>query len=162
QGRRLIESLKESYMKRCDAFVVPGRSSREYVMSLGADSGQTHTAPNAVDSDLFFQIAQATKKSAPERRADLGVPGRFFLFAGRLVEEKGIFDLLDAYAMLPADLRNSVGLVFVGTGPAREALEQRAASLSPGMIRCAGFAQREQLAEYYALAETFVFPTHTD
>ena len=45
---------------------------------------------------------------------------------------------------------------------ARPEFEQRAAATEPGSIQFVGFAQREQLAAYYALAEGFVFPTHSD
>ncbi len=55
-----------------------------------------------------------------------------------------------------------MGLVFVGDGPARSALLQCAAVINPGSIHFAGFAQRELLPAYYALADAFVFPTHTD
>jgi 1,2-diacylglycerol 3-alpha-glucosyltransferase len=41
-------------------------------------------------------------------------------------------------------------------------LEKAAAAISPGTIRFAGFAQRDQLATYYALAEMLILPTHTD
>jgi glycosyltransferase involved in cell wall biosynthesis len=55
-----------------------------------------------------------------------------------------------------------MGLVFVGEGLARSALLEGAAATNPGSIQLAGFAQREHLAAYYALADVFVFPTHTD
>src|SRR5436309_14643625 len=64
--------------------------------------------------------------------------------------------------MLPAELRQQVALVLVGDGPSRAEISRRAAAIKCGLVRIAGFAQREQLASYYALAETFVFPTHTD
>jgi glycosyltransferase involved in cell wall biosynthesis len=35
-------------------------------------------------------------------------------------------------------------------------------AICPGSIQLAGFAQREDLATYYALADVLVFPTHTD
>jgi glycosyltransferase involved in cell wall biosynthesis len=92
----------------------------------------------------------------------LRLPRRFFLYAGRLVREKGIFDLLHAYGALQPELRESVGLVFVGDGPERSALLEHAAATNPGSIQIVGFAQREELAAYYALADIFVFPTHTD
>jgi len=90
------------------------------------------------------------------------LPTRFFLFAGRLVPEKGIFDLLRAYATLTPEIRKNMGLVFVGDGVERSALLQSALAITPGCIHLAGFAQRERLATYYALADVFVFPTHTD
>jgi len=32
----------------------------------------------------------------------------------------------------------------------------------PGVVRFSGFAQREQLAAYYALAQALILPTYTD
>jgi 1,2-diacylglycerol 3-alpha-glucosyltransferase len=79
-----------------------------------------------------------------------------------LIPSKGVFDLFDAYTLLPAELRAEWGLVFVGSGAAMHELQQRAAHEQSGSIKIAGFAQREQLAAYYGLAEALVFPTHTD
>ena len=56
----------------------------------------------------------------------------------------------------------AVGLLFVGDGVEQPELEARARAIHPGTVRFAGFAHREQLAVYYALAEALVFPTHTD
>ena len=92
----------------------------------------------------------------------LRLPSRFFLFVGRLVRDKGVFDLLEAYRALAPELRAEIALVFVGDGDARPQLEQQAKVITPGTVFFPGFVQREQLASYYALAEMFVFPTHTD
>lgn len=95
-------------------------------------------------------------------RQKLGLPARYFLFVGRLVREKGVFELISAYAKLDERLRDKVGLVFVGDGVSRRRLEDQAAAISPGMIRFAGFAQREQLAIYYAFADMLILPTYSD
>lgn len=55
-----------------------------------------------------------------------------------------------------------MGLLFVGDGIEQPELEARAARVHPGNIRFTGFAHREQLPVYYALAEALVFPTHSD
>jgi glycosyltransferase involved in cell wall biosynthesis len=160
--RRFIEFLKTRFLRGCDAFMVPGKSSGEYLRQYGVRPEMIFTAPNAVDTQFFAQQAEVIREEAALHRAALGLPARFFLFAGRLVPEKGIFDLVAAYAALAPELRRVIGLVFVGDGPARSTLVQRAARISPGSIQLAGFAQRELLVSYYALAESFVFPTHTD
>jgi glycosyltransferase involved in cell wall biosynthesis len=157
-----IEFLKTKFLDRCDAFVVPGKSSIDYLRNYGVPEEIIFTAPNAVDTQFFSQRAEVVCKDAARHREALRLPARFFLYAGRLVPEKGVFDLLHAYGALAAEIRNEVGLVFVGDGPARSALLQRAAATNPGLVQLVGFAPREQLATYYALAEVFVFPTHTD
>jgi len=159
---RVIEFLKRRFIKRCSAFVVPGKSSLRYVMNYGVLERDVFTAPNAVDTELFADRAEAVRQQAERRRQALQLPPRFFLFVGRLVREKGVFDLLEAYGKLTPELRTLVSLVLVGDGAAREEVDRRARQIAPGQVRCAGFVQRDQLAGYYALAEGFVFPSHSD
>jgi glycosyltransferase involved in cell wall biosynthesis len=115
-----------------------------------------------VDVDLFVQGAEEARANSATLRRDLPLPARYFLFVGRLVREKGIFDLLDAYGALSSELRAAIGLVFVGEGNGRPELERRAAEIVPGTVHFAGFVHREQLPSYYALSEALVFPTHSD
>lgn len=75
---------------------------------------------------------------APEERVrvlPIGIPvdappgdgGRSgVVFAGRLVEVKGVADLIDAVALLPADLRASTPLRIAGSGPLEAPLRERA------------------------------------
>ncbi len=161
-GRPWVESLKAYFVRHCERFVVPGKASFEYLRSLGSPEANIVTAPNAVDNSFFAAQAEDARAHAEKFRARLQLPSRFILFAGRLVAEKGVFDLLQAYAKLENGLRSEVGLVFAGDGIAREELAQQAKRISPGMICFPGFAQREDLASLYALAETLVLPTHTD
>ena len=161
-GNRVIEFLKKKFLLGCSAFVVPGKSSFQYVRHYGAREKDIFTAPNAVDTELFARSAAAFRQDDASQRQRLQLPPRFFLFVGRLVREKGVFDLLEAYGKLTPELRAAIGLVLVGEGTARDELSRRATQIEPGRVQCAGFVQREQLAGYYALAEAFVFPSHTD
>jgi glycosyltransferase involved in cell wall biosynthesis len=163
RGHSVVEFLKNSFLRKCSGFVVPGRAAQEY---LCADkkiaASALFTAPNAVDNDLFAAGAIAARRNADRLRRELDLQRRYFLFAGRLVREKGVFELLAAYAKLTESMRQQVGLVFVGDGASRQQLEQQAAAISPGAIRFVGFAQREQLAVYYGLAEMLILPTYAD
>jgi hypothetical protein len=49
-GYALIEFLKTRFLRACDAFVVPGKSSVEYLMNYGVPEEMIFTAPNAVDT----------------------------------------------------------------------------------------------------------------
>jgi glycosyltransferase involved in cell wall biosynthesis len=161
-GRAWVESLKAYFLRHCDGFVVPGKASFEYLKTLGCVEASILTAPNAVDNTLFAAQAKGTLRHATGFRDQLKLPSRFILFVGRLVPEKGIFDLLEAYAKLEGDLRSEVGLVFAGDGVSREELAQQAKRISPGVVCFPGFAEREDLAGLYALAECLVLPTHSD
>ncbi|MGA2964997.1 MAG: glycosyltransferase family 4 protein [Terriglobales bacterium] len=160
--RKPIEFLKAQFRKRCDGFVAPGKAAGEYLRMLGAPAESIFTAPNAVDNDFFAAQAAAVRRAPDSFRKKFGLPQRFVLFVGRLVPEKGVFDLLQAYAKLESGLRSEVGLVFAGDGVAREKLAQQAKRIAPGTISFPGFAQREDLALLYALAEALALPTHSD
>ncbi len=161
-GRAWVESMKAYFLRRCNGFVVPGKSAFEYLRSLGSPDDRISTAPNAVDNSLFAAQAENTRARAIEFREKLKLPPRFILFVGRLVPEKGVFDLLKAYAKLESGLRSEAGLVFAGDGVSREELVRQSKRINPGLVCLNGFAQREDLAAIYALADALVLPTHTD
>jgi glycosyltransferase involved in cell wall biosynthesis len=162
RGSRCVEFLKNYFLRHCDGFVVPGKASFEYLTTLGSAEGSISTAPNAVDNDFFATQATSVRLHGAEFREKLKLPLRFILFVGRLVPEKGIFDLLEAYAKLENGLRSDVGLVFAGDGVSRSELAEKAKHISPGTVCFPGFAQREDLAGLYALADVLVLPTHSD
>lgn len=157
-----IEMLKSEFIRRCDAFVVPGSSSLEYLKTYGISEIRIFPALNAVDNELFAASAAKARRDPEESRHRLGLPQRYFLFVGRLVREKGVFDLLNAYAKLDEHLRKEIGLVFVGGGATRQELERQAGPVSPSVVRFSGFVEQERLGEYYALAEMLVLPTYSD
>ncbi|MGH9529072.1 MAG: glycosyltransferase family 4 protein [Terriglobales bacterium] len=162
QNNLLTQRLKRTFIGKCNGFVVPGKASREYLLSFNVSPEKTFTAPNAVDNNLYKNFADDVRRDGAKWRSQLNLPKRYFLFVGRMVVEKGIFDLLRAYDSLDPKLRADVGLVFVGDGSARAELERLSRTVKTGQIQFAGFIQRENLPRYYALAEALVLPTHTD
>ena len=94
--------------------------------------------PRGVDGELFYP-----------RPADLGLPRPVFLSVGRVAVEKNL------EAFLSLDLPGTK--VVVGDGPARAALERS----YPDAVFL-GSRTGEQLAEAYAAADVFVFPSRTD
>ena len=95
--------------------------------------------PRGVDTGLFH----------PRADADLGLPRPVFLCVGRVAVEKNLEAFLDL------DLPGSK--VIVGDGPARAALERK----YPHAVFL-GSKQGEALAQAYAAADVFVFPSKTD
>jgi alpha-1,6-mannosyltransferase len=93
----------------------------------------------------------------PAFRPRPGVPrGDHVLFVGRLAREKGLRELLEA-AAAAAD---PWPLVLLGTGPAGDALQERASQLGLGSrVRFAHYLQdRNELALAYAGARCVVLP----
>jgi glycosyltransferase involved in cell wall biosynthesis len=158
----LTEFIKRRFIRNCNSFAVPGKSSFQYVRSMGVLAGRIYTAPNAVDIQRFANLAGSVREKEAQCRTELGLPQRYFLYAGRVTREKGVFQLLEAYTQLERDLRAEVALVLVGEETARVELMKDATKIYPGTVVFMGFAQRDQLAAFYALAEVLVFPTLSD
>jgi glycosyltransferase involved in cell wall biosynthesis len=158
----LAEFVKRRFIRNCNSFAVPGKSAFEYVTSMGVPAERIHTAPNAVDNRRFANLARLAREREAQRRTELGLPPRYFVYAGRVTREKGVFHLLEAYTRLDPELRSEVGLVLVGEETAKNELMQNAAKVYPGTMVFPGFAQRDQLAAFYALADALVFPTLSD
>ena len=85
----------------------------------------------------------------PSRRVDFGFKGPVFLDVGRVAVEKNI------EAFLELDLPGSK--VVVGDGPARKALEHKYPD-----AHFLGMKSGVALAQAYASADVFVFPSRTD
>ena len=104
-------------LRGADAVTVTSDHSRSQVSrSFGVDAKTLTVVPNGIDPD-FLEMPIDTGKNQ-------GV-----LFFGRLTRAKGPDLALEAYARLPADLREAHPLNFIGNGPVRKELEERAKAL---------------------------------
>jgi glycosyltransferase involved in cell wall biosynthesis len=76
-------------------------------------------------------------------------------FAGRLVEEKGVRDLLAAATLVPGPVR----LLFVGDGPLREELQR--ARLPDGPVEVRTGVAHDAIATAYAEMDVLALPSRT-
>src|SRR5579862_1844639 len=112
----------------------------------------------------FYRLCNAFLPLTPvdpelaRRRLDLPGELPIVLFVGRLIEAKGVSELVD---MLPQVLaRISVHLLVVGEGPLEAEVRQRATRLGvSNRLTMAGYLQDESLQAAYHCADIFALPT---
>ncbi|KAG1470540.1 hypothetical protein G6F56_002624 [Rhizopus delemar] len=111
--------------------------------------------PRGVDNTLF----SPTKRSKKLRLEWIGNQDkRVILYVGRLSFEKNIHLVLDAYQQMD---HTACHLVLVGHGPSLHDIQSRClASHLP--ITFTGYLQGQELAEVYASADIFAFPSQTE
>ena len=140
-----------------DWAVAGGMPHRRYLERLGFRSNRIARFYDVVDNDFFRERSEAIRKHSEP--ADFELPQRYFLYVGRLAEEKNLRGLLSAYL----EYRNAGGdwsLVFVGDGPERKALEHTAAfSVFGADVHFEGLRGTAELPQYYAFAGCFVLPS---
>jgi glycosyltransferase involved in cell wall biosynthesis len=104
------------------------------------------------------EVSAFTPGRDAERRRTLGLDGVVIGYAGRLVEEKGIAELLEAARRLAADAPVPFTLLVVGAGPLAAAVE-RAAATPGARVRLLPAVPHHEAPALYRLMDVFVLPS---
>jgi glycosyltransferase involved in cell wall biosynthesis len=102
-------------------------------------------------------------RAVQEQRTEPSMNGQppVILFVGRLIEQKGIFETLEALALVKA--RRACQLVIAGDGPDRPRVERRIRELGlESAVELTGYLPSEELDALYRSAEIFVLPTYRE
>lgn len=139
------------FHNRTHCTLVPTQALCDELSALGLRHLQV--LARGVDTTLFHpgrrsERLRAAWGAGPDAPVLLGV--------GRLAAEKNLDTLLNAYQRVRA-VRPDAVLVLVGDGPARDSVQQRC----PQAV-FAGFQSGIALAEHYASADIFLFPSLTE
>ena len=145
-----------------DKVLTNNQSAANYLSDeLGVDRTKIICSPYLVSDMAPGLTAPAHHSSNRPSRAN-GMPMRF-LYVGQLIERKGVRLIVEAAAHLQQGYRGAFVVDIVGDGPSRAALQQRTAELGlEEAVIFHGKQPYEKLAEYYAQADVFLFPTLND
>jgi len=84
---------------------------------------------------------------------------KILLFVGRIIREKGIYEVLEAFKKIDAD--EPLVLIVVGDGAEYEHIRREYnTAQSGGRIVFTGFIPEQQVVDYYANSDMLVFPTY--
>ncbi len=100
-------------------------------------------------------------KIKPNFKEKLNIPTdhKILLFVGRVIEEKGILEVVDAFVKL--DVNEKVTLIVVGDGDALSAVKENVAQLERShKVIFTGFIPEQEVVDYYANSDVLVFPTY--
>ena len=140
--------LTRRIYRDADAVIAYGDHVRRFVARARGTRGGVFVAPQSVEPELFARTVSGAEIDAFRARHELPA-GSCVLYVGRLVPEKGIAVLLDAWPRVSAP----ASLVLVGDGPLADAVRA-----TPG-ARLLGPLARAELPIAYALAALSVVPS---
>jgi glycosyltransferase involved in cell wall biosynthesis len=144
--------------RHAEAVVAYGEHVRRFVAELRGHDDDVFVAPQSVEAQLFGREVDRSEIAAFRAQHTLG-SGPLILYVGRLVPEKGVEVMLDAFtqARKAGASRPEPTLVVIGDGP----LQGRCTS-TPG-VRLLGPLPRAELPVAYAASAFSVLasiPTH--
>lgn len=106
----LLDKLEENAMNRSNIIVALNKDIQLYQQTKRIN---TAFIPNGIDIEKYKE----------------GCDGGYILYGGRLVDEKGIHHLLQAYSEIKEELQNRVKLMIIGSGPSEKSLKAIAKSM---------------------------------
>jgi glycosyltransferase involved in cell wall biosynthesis len=163
-----FEGFRRYTLRHADYAVGRNREAIDVIRSKGY-AGPAEVVPNAVDTTLFRPLDRAQCRAEIGRQiaaienqkssTATAIENAFLIgYAGRLVEEKGLMDALDALPNSPPQAH----LLLLGSGPQQEALRQRAAELHlESRVHFLPARPLEQLAAFMNALDVFILPSRT-
>ena len=140
--------LTRHIYRHADAVIAYGEHVRRFAGALRGHDDDIFVAPQAVEAELFGRQVQDAEIASFRARHELPA-GPLVLYTGRLVPEKGVQVLLEAWPRQPVDAT----LVVIGDGPLAGAV-----SATP-RARLLGPLPRAELPVAYAAAELALLPS---
>jgi glycosyltransferase involved in cell wall biosynthesis len=138
----------------CDALIVNSHATQDVLLQAGVPAKKVYLIPCGV---------RPPQRSLPmaEARRRLGLPADAFIVGcvSRLVEHKGVHDLIEAAARVPASDAKLL-LVVAGDGPQRAALEQLGAARLGNRVSFLGHMPDPN--DLYAAIDLFALPTRLE
>lgn len=151
--------LTRRTLRRADAVLTVSRAMRGAVIEgFGVDPAKTTAIVNGIDTAVFHP----RDRSDMRQRLGISPDASLLTYVGRLVESKGLCELLEAFAAVRARRPDAV-LALVGDGVMRERLRGMVASaglqdhvLMPGGMAHAG------VAEWVCASDLLVLPSWSE
>jgi glycosyltransferase involved in cell wall biosynthesis len=154
------EFAKKLFFSGCDGYFCYGIRSKEYLLKYGAQESKIifRTQAAALPHEYDPARVLARHESAARRASKI----KRFTYVGRLSAEKGINDLLEAFARLCAK-GGDARLDIVGAGPLKAQLTARVAELNLAhAVHFLGAKSIDEIGELFMESTALVLPSHSE
>jgi glycosyltransferase involved in cell wall biosynthesis len=150
---RLLERWEMSLYRSATRVVTVTDSFRDNIIGRGIPAEKVVTITNGADTDFW----QPGKAAPQELRSRLGLTGKFVVL---YIGAHGISHALSAQLRAAARLKSesNIHFVFVGEGAEKERLQNEARALGLGSVLFRDPVGREEVRDYYAMADLCLVP----
>jgi glycosyltransferase involved in cell wall biosynthesis len=153
-------ALKQEVIEGVDRFLAINEMSRQMLLLEGVDEARISVIPQSVDTQSFHPItaADSDKLQKLRKKYKLNKDDFVVLAAGRMVWEKGWYDLIPAARQVSQKLKH-VKFLFVGSGPERNYLEAFAQRHDLDKTIRFTALPYSQMPDIFRIANLFVYPS---
>ncbi len=154
--RGKVRDIERLLVEQSDGIICCSNYMLDHIQHvLGAVKTKIRVIPNGVEASRFNNGRQP--QLIP---AGISKDRKTILYVGRIVREKGIFTLLDAFEKLRKQGKD-VSLVLVGEGPLKEDLAKEVLRRKLNdRVKLAGFVDEKKLVSLYNSSDVFVLASH--
>jgi len=157
----LKRSIRHLLVGGADGCVASSKVAQEAFLHYGADVHSILTASMPFDAEDLHDRVMACRERLRTAPAHERYPGPVLLSIGQLITRKGYDELFAIYREV-VKTRPEVILLIAGDGPCRETYAQLVRREHWPRVIFLGHVQEQDLVQYLALADLFVFPTRYD
>lgn len=155
---RISKALTRRVIGAADQVLVVSEDlGRLAVADYGADPARVHAIANGCDAATFHLADRAAA------RTHLGIDStaELIVYAGRLVAEKGLRELVGAMREL-VERRPRVELAMIGTGPLHDELAAEVARQTSLRVHLPGALPADGVARWMTAADVFALPSYSE
>ncbi len=151
---KCLTSFKHFSLAHADAVTVNSSATKQKILSISPRLSSLSLIPMGVST-----TAPKPNRCAKIRAQYHGNDGPLLIFVGRLIELKGVDDLLHAMTYLNKQF-NDTRLLILGEGPLRKELESLAKKLRVDMqVFFTGWVEPKDVVNYLTAADIFIGPS---
>jgi teichuronic acid biosynthesis glycosyltransferase TuaC len=153
------DMLTRDVIAQCQALLTVSEAMRQYsITQFGGDPQRIHTIINGFNTAIFKPLQQTQARQALQLAQD----EQLILFVGRLVREKGLVELLNAFSALAAD-NPKLRMAILGDGHMRAEFSNLVAASPHGQaVQVLGAVSHAQVAQWIAAADLLTLPSWSE
>lgn len=159
----LVRTVVQSVVRSSSAFIAASQSARDFLLHYRAPADSIVTIPCVTNLSVVNGLSRRIRdlRELPNSNGRGSEPSKSLLFVGRLIEEKGVLDLLQAFREIREEYLQ-LRLVILGRGPLASRIERDFGADFGKSLVLLDYVSDQDLVELYSSSDALILPSHRE
>ena len=157
-------NIDRKYLRKVKLMMISKYLGNKVVAVCGNDSPEMHVVKNGINVERFSKSPDEATKKKLKTRFGMSESEKVVLFVGRIIPEKGVEQVIDAFLQIMAT--QGAVLLIVGslnfdlerTSEFERSIHQKS-NMSSGRIKFTGFVPQSEISSLYHIADVAILPS---